>query len=545
MLRQIVRRGRLNTLSALFLGSVVLAVVLVVALMYSRPRVTDSSSPLILYCAAGMRVPVEQIVEAYEREYGVRVEIHFGGSGALLSQLEVDKFSEADLYVAADTQYTDLAREKGLAVEVLPAGHVRPVIAVRRDCKKTIESLQDLLRDDVGVVLGNSEGPAIGRITKERLERVPAGDETFWSRLEAHVRKNGVFKPTVNDVAQDVKLGAMDAGIVWDSTVAMPGFREQLRAISVEELAGDPSLVSVCVLTSSPRPTSALRFARYLTARDRGLPSFEEYGIRPVEGDVWEERPQLTFFCGAVNRRAIEQVLDRFQEREGVEINTIYDGCGILTSRMKTFTDQSTDLGFPDVYMACDVYYLENVKEWFQEAANVSDTEIVIAVPKGSSKVTGLKDLIRPGIRVAIGEPDQCTIGALTRRLLQREGLYESLKKKQQQPGEVVVEKSSSAHLVPDVTTSNVDAAVAYITDVLANQNKVDIVRIESDLNKAIQPFSIARSSDFKYLSRRLFQRIAQSPEAFEDAGFHFRLGEDDPSPPTEATRDAVPEGGS
>ncbi|MEZ6144222.1 MAG: hypothetical protein R3B91_02070 [Planctomycetaceae bacterium] len=74
--------------------------------------------------------------------------------------------------------------------------------------------------------------------------------------------------------------------------------------------------------------------------------------------------------------------MTRFEEREGVEINTIYDGCGILTGRMKTIEGQQTSLGFPDVYMACDVYYLDNVREWFQEAANVSDVEIVIAVPK-------------------------------------------------------------------------------------------------------------------------------------------------------------------
>jgi hypothetical protein len=35
-----------------------------------------------------------------------------------------------------------------------------------------------------------------------------------------------------------------------------------------------------------------LKFARYLTARDRGLPAFDKFGLRPVEGDVWAERPE-------------------------------------------------------------------------------------------------------------------------------------------------------------------------------------------------------------------------------------------------------------
>jgi hypothetical protein len=80
-----------------------------------------------------------------------------------------------------------------------------------------------------------------------------------------------------------------------------------------------------------------------------------------------------------------------------------------------------------------------------------------------------------------------------------------------------------------------VDAAVAYITDTMANRDDVDIVRIDSPLNVAIQPFSIAKTSDHKYLVRRLFQRVAASPEAFEDVGFHFRLNEAADSSASEA----------
>ena len=89
--------------------------------------------------------------------------------------------------------------------------------------------------------------------------------------------------------------------------------------------------------------------------------------------------------------------------------------------------------------------------------------------------------------------------------------------------------------LVPDVVGGHVDAALAYITDVLANRDSVDIVRIDSPLNLAIQPFSIAKTSDHKYLTRRLFRKIASSPEAFEDAGFHFRLDEDPAAEKSEA----------
>ena len=518
--------GKLNTLWTFVLASLSMVVVLVGILVFGRPEAGAEADKLVVYCAAGVLRPVERIGAEYETEYGTAIEIKFGGSNSLLAQLEVDKFSEADLYIAGDDYYTELARQKGLAAETLPVAHMRPVVAVAAGGDTQSVSFDDLLSGELRLSVPNADETALGRAIRKRLSAIDLGDEDAWSRLEKHVQQRGVFKPTVPDVATDVVVGNVDAGIVWDATAAMPDLREQLSAVFLPELETDPNLVSVAVLNSSPEPTAALRFARYLTARDKGLPVFDEFGLRPVEGDVWAERPSLRFFCGAVNRRAVDEIVASFSKREGAEIDVRYDGCGILTGQMKAINGQDPNLGFPDVYMACDVYYLENVKQWFQEAANVSDVEIVIAVPKGSTKVRSLEDLVAPGVRVSVGNPAECTIGALTRRLLQAEQLWEKLRQKQQQDGEVVVEKSSSALLVPDAVTGHVDATVAYISDTLANRDKVDVVRIRSQHNRAIQPFSIAKSSEHKHLGRRLFQRIAASPEAFENAGFHFRLAE-------------------
>jgi ABC-type molybdate transport system substrate-binding protein len=170
--------------------------------------------------------------------------------------------------------------------------------------------------------------------------------------------------------------------------------------------------------------------------------------------------------------------------------------------------------------MACDVYYLDTVREMFQDAANVSNTDIVIVVEKGNPKdIHGLEDLAKPGVRVAIGQPDQCTIGVLSRRLLESEGLYDRILE-----NNVVTQKPTSAMLVPAVTTGAADAVLAYRTDTLAEREKLDVVSIDSPLAMAIQPFSIARSSEFKYLGRRLFQTVARSRKEFESAGFHWQL---------------------
>ncbi|MBT5019601.1 MAG: molybdate ABC transporter substrate-binding protein [Planctomicrobium sp.] len=530
------RSGRINTLWVFLAGACTLVVVLVLMLRTGPSRSDSGKKHLVMYCAAGLRIPVEEIATAYEEQYQVHIELQFAGSNTLLNQLQVNKFSEADLYLAADDFYTDKAVEIKLAAETIPIAHQRPVIAVLKENVKQIESLSDLLKPDVVVAVGNPDAAAIGKTIKKQLEKIKVDGTNRWAQLEQQVTKEGVFKPTVNEIANDVKIGAADAAIVWDSTVTMPKYRDKLIAIPVPELDSDPNLISIAILRSSTDPTASLKFARFLSARDQGLKTFEKYGTRPVEGDVWKNSPEISFFCGAVNRRAVEEIIDEFQEREGVIVHTKYNGCGVLTSEMKTIKNQSTEQGFPDVYMACDRYYLDNVRDWFQDDVDVSDVELVIAVPKGSTKVSSLEDLVKPGIRVSIGQPEQCTIGALTRRMFQSENLYEKLKEKQTADGEVVVEKISSALLVPDVVTGHVDAAVVYITDALPNMDKIDTVRVETTQNVAIQPFSIAKTSEHKYLSRRLFRRISESGKEFEAAGFHFRLGKPaDPKPESDS----------
>jgi molybdate transport system substrate-binding protein len=521
------RTGRVNALWAMLAGGVAVVGVSAFLLSLGGPGQAPEGQKLVMFCAAGIRVPVEEVAAEYEEKYGVHIELQYGGSNTLLNQIQVNKYGTSDLYLAADDFYTDKAHEAGLAKERLSIAYMRPVIAVAKGNPKNIQSIQDLLKDNVRVSMGSPDQAAVGRAVRKRLKAYQADDSDLWTKLEARVTEIGVFKPTVNDVANDVVIGTADAGIVWDSTVAMPKYGEKLMAIPVDELDGDPNLISICVLTSSTQPTAALKFARYLSARDRGLPVFKKYGMRPVDGDIWVENPEITFFCGAINRRAIAQIVEEFSKREAVTVNTVYDGCGILTGRMKAIDGQSPELGFPDVYMACDRYYLDNVKEWFQDDANVSDAEIVIVVPKGSDRVKTPEDLLKPGVRVSIGQPEQCTIGALTRRLLTEQGLYEKLKQKQKQDGEVVVEKSSSALLIPDVVAGHADATIAYITDTIATRKDIDIIPIKSPLNLAIQPFSIARTSVHKHLVRRLFARVSEAKDSFEAAGFRFRLGVD------------------
>ncbi len=488
-----------------------LAVVVLIALLAILSRPSDkagSEEPLFVYCAAGIKPPVLQLAQDFEKEYGVKIQLQYGGSGTLLSNIRVSR--HGDLYIAGDASYIEIASRKGLIDEVLPLAYMQPVITVTKGNPKGIETIQDLLKEDIRIALGHPDATSIGKQTKIFLTQVG-----MWGPIKKRTERNGVFKPTVPEVANDVKLGAVDAGIIWDATAAQ---YDDLDVVRVPAFASAHMEISLGVLKSTRQPQKSLRFARWLNSRI-GNKVFNRYGFKPVEGDTWEWHPEITFFCGTVNRRAVESVLKAFQEREGITLNTVYNGCGILTGQMRTIRQDQKGAGFPDVYLACDRYYLENVKEWFQEGVDISDTDIVIAVPKGNPKnIKSLTDLTKPGMRVSVGQPEQCTIGALTHTMLQNMNLYEAVM------SNVVMQTASSAMLIPTVTTKSVDATLAYNTDTMAESDKVEAVHINSTYAKAIQPFSISRSSEYKHLGRRLKKRIAESKEAFSSAGFNFRL---------------------
>ena len=89
----------------------------------------------MLFCAAGVRYPMEAIVNEYAQRYGVAIEVQYGGSNTLLNQLEVAR--TGDLYLAADESFMRLAREKGLLDEVIPLARQTPVMAVPRKIPNT------------------------------------------------------------------------------------------------------------------------------------------------------------------------------------------------------------------------------------------------------------------------------------------------------------------------------------------------------------------------------------------------------------------------
>ena len=483
-------------------GSLVAIGVLLGLLFWNQspPSHGPRREALVVYCAAGLKPVVEAVAKDYEREQKTSVQLQYGGSGTLLSNLRVAQ--RGDVFIPADTSFIDLGNSNHLLAEVLPLARMSAVVVVAKGNPKNIRSIRDLLRDGVRVSLGNPDSVAIGTVARAALTR--SGD---WAALSARAL---VFKPTVNDVANDVKLGAVDAGIVWNVTVAQ---YSELEAVAVPELSTARSEVSACVLQSSAQPTEALRFARYLSARDRGLRRFQESGFEVMPGDVWNPHPSVLFYSGSVNRLAAEPTLREFEQREGVDITRVYNGCGILTSQIRSGQR-------PDAYFACDVSFMDTVQSYFQPAVALARTPLVLAVRKGNPKVIGgLSDMTRTTLKVGLCQEDQSALGALSARLLRSVGLWDSVK------SNLAVQAPTGDLLINQLRSGALDVALVYAANTAAVLDTVEVIRLTGPGTMAIQPYAVSRNSDHAQLMSRLQQALESkvSRDRFVSAGFQWQ----------------------
>lgn len=473
-------------------------------LLRGQPTLTEAqegaAEPLVIYCAASNKTVFEAIRADYEREYETTLHVQYGPSQTLLAGLEVSK--TGDLYLPADDSYLAFARERKLLAEEFPLARMQAVAAVPQGNPQNIQGLKDLLRPKIRVAQASPEGAAIGKLTKETLT-----ESGQWEALHANTT---VYKTTVNEVANDVKVGAVDAGIVFDAVLHD---YQTLEAVPLPELTPATAQITVGVLRSSRQPREALRFARYMAARDKGLARYREFGFQPAEGDAWSEQPEITLYAGSMLRPAIENTITAFEKREGVRVTRVYNGCGILVAQMKAGHA-------PDAYFACDVEFMQQVQELFPGAEDVSQNELVILVQKGNPhNVRSLRDLTRPGLRVGIGHEKQCAMGWLTQRTFDEGGVRTEIMKN------VVVQTPTGDMLVNQMRSGSLDAAVAYLSNAAGSSDFLDAIRIHGiPCSVATQPFGVAKNSEHKHLVERLLQAIRDesSQERFASEGFRW-----------------------
>jgi len=116
---------------------------------------------------------------------------------------------------------------------------------------------------------------------------------------------------------------------------------------------------------------------------------------------------ELLLYCGAGIRPPADELVEIFGREYGVRVAPDYAGSEVLLSKIKIARRG-------DLYMPGDKYYVEQAA---QEDMVLSQRSVCYWVPtilvqKGNpKKIFGLEDLLKPGVKLGLGDPGACAIG--------------------------------------------------------------------------------------------------------------------------------------
>ena len=150
---------------------------------------------------------MEEISARFERETGIEVNTIFGGSGTLLSQIELSQ--KGEVYLPGSPDYIIIANRKKLLVENSEriVAYLVPAIITPARNPAAVHSLSDLARPGTRVGLGNPETVCLGLYAVELLEA---------NGLLEKVMKNVVtFGGSCSKTANLAAMSKLDAILGW------------------------------------------------------------------------------------------------------------------------------------------------------------------------------------------------------------------------------------------------------------------------------------------------------------------------------------------
>jgi molybdate transport system substrate-binding protein len=186
---------------------VFLLVLLVLVLACGQKGKEDRKDSITVFCGSANKPAMEEIAARFEQERGIRVNMIFGASGTLLSQIELSR--QGEIYLPGSPDYIVIAERKKLVIEKSDriVAYLIPAIITPSGNPANIQSLQDLARPGVRIGIGNPKTVAIGLYGIEILEK---------SDLLVPVLKNVVtFGGSASKLANLAAMNKVDAILGW------------------------------------------------------------------------------------------------------------------------------------------------------------------------------------------------------------------------------------------------------------------------------------------------------------------------------------------
>jgi molybdate transport system substrate-binding protein len=228
------------------------------------------TSELMIYVGAASKPPVEEIVAVFEKETGIRVDVVFGGSGFILSQMKLT--SKGDIYFPGSSDYMEIAKREKLVYpeSEQQVAYLASAINVQKGNPKNILELKDLCKPGVKVAIANPEGVCVGSYAVEILEKNLTKEEID------QFRKNCVtFPESCDKTAAVIAMKTVDAVIGWSVFQHWNPELIETVALKPDELIRI-GYIPIAISTFSSNQKMAQQFIDFVQS-ENGKRIFEQY----------------------------------------------------------------------------------------------------------------------------------------------------------------------------------------------------------------------------------------------------------------------------
>ncbi len=170
----------------------------------------SSSRGLLIFAGSASKPATEEVIKNFQEKFGIPVDVSFGGSGFVLSQMKLAR--KGDLYFPGSSDFMEVAKKDGL---VFPETekiivYLVPAINVQKGNLKRIYSLKDLTKGGIRVAIANPEFVCVGTYAVEIIEKNLNPIE------KEKLKKNLVnYTESCEKTANAISLKAVDAVLGW------------------------------------------------------------------------------------------------------------------------------------------------------------------------------------------------------------------------------------------------------------------------------------------------------------------------------------------
>jgi len=221
----------------------------------SSSSTTGQTTQLTIFAASSLSPAFTQIANDFQSgNPGVHVDFNFGPSDHLAAQIESE--GTADVFASASSTWMDDVAKKVGVIYRADLARNKLVIITPSDNPANVQSLDDLARPDVKVVLA-AQGVPVGDYARQAVDRAGISRQVLANLVSSE-------QDDASTVAK-ITAGEADAAIVYASDVTGP-IGHTVRTIRIPDSENVVATYSIAIVRDSSHEALAHSFVLYATS---------------------------------------------------------------------------------------------------------------------------------------------------------------------------------------------------------------------------------------------------------------------------------------